>query len=910
MEFQRIKRSGPLSITVQLQHSASNWDTDANSDSGLDFTNPVTGELQISLEHADAVEYPVEITCSAQGDYLSFDTATWSVTDSSEFPVTVSFKTRAADACDPVIIKTKDDWFSVKQRIPSADLVVSYAAILSPLDDDLVKHAIEEYYGTGLHQTQLRDEHPVASLLSYEQYISVLDFLYEHGDYDSLPYQILESRSIKKRVVDPTGAFRAASIKELTEKIETYAAQEYLKSISLQDVIRETLFDAWDFDSWSDEHGKLVNLHPVDEFISHFGISKQLHDSLSDENIAHIVTTYYVSDRAETDMPITLSDVAGKVTEEKYNSERDDAIWHSLGESNKRISALAPLVPTAIDRGDNAVIAHFLYSLANSIEVENRKNKNCSTIYHASAELFEQSDFDRKTAVGKEAIIRSHIQRGYPYKSSESAQAFECYDAATRVYEKYESELNSASATPKFLHAVEQALKAVIRQMRSDGDTETAVARTNQVISRISEDVEEFDSYGTVAKFKAWKHGVHAANAVNNGSFKQANMHLSKSISHFRTYNEENLRSSRGEDPVFTEFAAELQQTAVTGLLAERDGRFEDAAGQYADAADEAENKLNRTGVADTFRAWARTAEAKTALAAGDVDTAAQTISDIQRDGVDVAFAELSKLDVLVTLLEEYREGLARDSEGVRQAFEAADISVTPKKYTLQYDTEYTTGYSLLLSRQRSKQLGIDPGENTEFFRLIEDAITPTGIIETENMKTESASDGGTQFEDTDSTTPSPSHSTSTSPPSPSSPPTTETVDREYTEAARLQRDPKFLQKVRRAYNERCAVCEIRRETPDGRPEVEAAHIKSVGDGGPDTLENGMALCRLHHWAFDNGWLAVDDEYRVLVREDPEKDGYADFAEYADKSLHIPDDPDSQPSLSFLRHHREKHGFE
>lgn len=907
MEFQRVKRSGPLSITVQLQHSASNWDTDASSDPDLDFTGSVTGELQISLEHEAAIEYPVEFIFSAQGDYLSFDTATRSVTDASEFPVTVSFETHAADACDPVIIKTKDDWFSVESRVPSADLVVSYAAILSSLDDDLVKHAIEEYYGTGLHQTQLRDEHPVASLLAYEQYVSVLDFLYEHGDYDSLPYPIIESRSIKKQVVDPTGAFRAASINELTEKIETYAAREHLKSISLQDVIRETLFDAWDFDSWSDEH---VNLHPVDEFISHFDLSKQSHDSLSDENIAHIVTTYYVSDWSETDMPITPSDVAGTATANKYDSERDDAIWLSLGDSDKRIPALAPLVPTAIDRGDDAVIAHFLYSLANSIEREHQKNKNCSTIYHASAELFEQSAFDRKTAVGKEAIIRSHIQRGYPYKFSASARAFECYDAATQVYEDYESELYPPSATPEFLHAVEQALKAVIRQMRSDGDTEAAVARTNRVIGRISEDVEEFDSYGTVTKFKAWKHGVHAANAVNNGSFKQADAHLSQSISHFRTSNGENPQSLRGEDSVFTVFAAELQQAAVAGLLAERDGRFEDAARQYADAADEAESELNTTSVADMYRAWARTADAKTALAAGDVDTAAQAISDIQPDDVDVAFAELSKLEVLVTLFEEYREGSTRDSEYVRQASEAADISVTPEKYMLQYDTEYITGYSLLLSRQRSKKLGIDSGENTEFFWLIEDAITPTGLAETENLKAESVSDGGTQSEGTDSTAPSPSQSTSTSPPAPSSPSTTETVDREYMETAQLQRDPKFLQTVREAYNERCAVCGIRRETPDGRPEVEAAHIKSVSDCGPDTLENGVALCRLHHWAFDNGWLAVDNEYRVLVREVPERDGYADFAEYADKLLHIPDDPDAQPSLSFVRHHREKHGFE
>lgn len=907
MEFQRVKRSGPFSLTVKVQHDAPHWNADAASNSNIDFTGPVTGELQISLEHDTAFEYPVDFIFSAHGEYLSFDTVTQSVADASEFPVTVPFKTHAANTCDPVTIKTSDDWFSSKPRVPSADLVVSYAAILSSLDATAVKQMIEEYYGTRLHQTQLRDEHPVASLLDYEQYVSVLDFLYEHGDYDSLPYSINEPRSIKKRIIDPTGAFRAASIQELTEKVETYAAQEHLKSVSVQDVVRETLFDAWDFDPWNEEHDEALDIRPVDEFISHFELSQQLQDTLSDENIAHIVTTYYVSNLSEAEMPITPSDETGIVTASEYDSERDDAVWLSLGNPDARISALAPLVPTAIDRGDDTVTAHFLYSLANSIEGEHRKNKNCSAIYHASAELFEQSDFSRKIAVGKEAVIRSQIQRGYPYKATASTQAFECYDAATRVYEEYESELNENSATPKFLHAVEQALKAVIRQMRSDGDTETAVARTNQVTDRISETVEEFDSYGTVAKFRAWKHGVHAANAVKNGAFKQADAHLSQSITHFRTSGEENPRSPTGEDPVFTVFAAELQQTAVAGLLAERDERFEDAAERYADAAGEADGELDTTSVADTYRAWARTAEAKAALAAGDVDTAAQIVSDIQRDGVDVAFAELSKLEVLVRLLEEYRDGSGRDSEGVRQAFEAADVSVTPEKYTLQYDTEYTTGYSLLLSRQRSKQLGLDAGENTEFFRLIEDAITPTGLSVNETMEAEGVSDGGVQSERTDSTVPSTSQSASTSPSSPS---TAGTVDREYTDTARLQRDPEFLKTVRDAYNEQCAVCGVRRETPDGRPEVEAAHIRSVSDGGPDALENGLALCRLHHWAFDNGWFAIDDEYRVLVRESPEKDGYAEFTEYGGDPLHVPDNPDAQPSLSFIRHHREKHKFE
>ncbi len=34
---------------------------------------------------------------------------------------------------------------------------------------------------------------------------------------------------------------------------------------------------------------------------------------------------------------------------------------------------------------------------------------------------------------------------------------------------------------------------------------------------------------------------------------------------------------------------------------------------------------------------------------------------------------------------------------------------------------------------------------------------------------------------------------------------------------------------------------------------------------GPDTLDNGLALCMLHHKLFDRGMLGLDDELSVVV---------------------------------------------
>ncbi len=75
----------------------------------------------------------------------------------------------------------------------------------------------------------------------------------------------------------------------------------------------------------------------------------------------------------------------------------------------------------------------------------------------------------------------------------------------------------------------------------------------------------------------------------------------------------------------------------------------------------------------------------------------------------------------------------------------------------------------------------------------------------------------------------------------------------------RKSRDPHFRQAVLRAYQYRCAVCgyDLRHDTvPVG---LEAAHIKWKQYGGPCTVTNGLALCSVHHSAFDIGVIGIDE---------------------------------------------------
>jgi putative restriction endonuclease len=78
-------------------------------------------------------------------------------------------------------------------------------------------------------------------------------------------------------------------------------------------------------------------------------------------------------------------------------------------------------------------------------------------------------------------------------------------------------------------------------------------------------------------------------------------------------------------------------------------------------------------------------------------------------------------------------------------------------------------------------------------------------------------------------------------------------------------RDQGFRRAVVIAYDHRCALCGIRMLTPDGHTVVDAAHIVPWSISRNDDPRNGMALCRLCHWTFDEGLIGVSSSYVVIT---------------------------------------------
>lgn len=70
-----------------------------------------------------------------------------------------------------------------------------------------------------------------------------------------------------------------------------------------------------------------------------------------------------------------------------------------------------------------------------------------------------------------------------------------------------------------------------------------------------------------------------------------------------------------------------------------------------------------------------------------------------------------------------------------------------------------------------------------------------------------------------------------------------------------------FRERVVAAYRSQCAMCRLRHDEL-----LDAAHIVPDSEEGEPKVSNGLALCKLHHAAFDSFLVSVTPDYGIQVR--------------------------------------------
>ena len=109
-----------------------------------------------------------------------------------------------------------------------------------------------------------------------------------------------------------------------------------------------------------------------------------------------------------------------------------------------------------------------------------------------------------------------------------------------------------------------------------------------------------------------------------------------------------------------------------------------------------------------------------------------------------------------------------------------------------------------------------------------------------------------------------------------------------------------FRERVLSAYRSQCALCRLRL-----RPLLDAAHIQPDSEGGEPVVSNGLALCKIHHTAFDKMFLGIRPDRIIHIHREVREEEDGPMLRYGlqqlhDKRIQIPRRTDQQPDPALL----------
>ena len=115
-----------------------------------------------------------------------------------------------------------------------------------------------------------------------------------------------------------------------------------------------------------------------------------------------------------------------------------------------------------------------------------------------------------------------------------------------------------------------------------------------------------------------------------------------------------------------------------------------------------------------------------------------------------------------------------------------------------------------------------------------------------------------------------------------------------------------FRKAVVKAYDYRCALCRLKVIRNITQNIVDGSHIKPFSMFYDNQINNGISLCKNHHWAFDQGWFAIDDNYRIIVANGLEEESphARTMKDFHSEIIFLPTLDKDLPRLESLQWHR------
>ncbi|WP_138503364.1 HNH endonuclease [Nostoc sp. PA-18-2419] len=116
-----------------------------------------------------------------------------------------------------------------------------------------------------------------------------------------------------------------------------------------------------------------------------------------------------------------------------------------------------------------------------------------------------------------------------------------------------------------------------------------------------------------------------------------------------------------------------------------------------------------------------------------------------------------------------------------------------------------------------------------------------------------------------------------------------------------------FRKAIVNIYDYKCVFCGLKVTKSITQNIVDGAHIKPFSQFYDSRIHNGIALCKNHHWAFDRGWFAVDEQYKIIVSNNLEEASphTKPMKDFHGETILLPNTEQLFPELEALQWHRE-----
>ena len=121
-----------------------------------------------------------------------------------------------------------------------------------------------------------------------------------------------------------------------------------------------------------------------------------------------------------------------------------------------------------------------------------------------------------------------------------------------------------------------------------------------------------------------------------------------------------------------------------------------------------------------------------------------------------------------------------------------------------------------------------------------------------------------------------------------------------------IVRDGAFRRIVTSVYGYRCAFCGLQ-ILNNQENIVDGAHIKPFSQFYDDRINNGLSLCKNHHWAFDRFWFTINDDYTIFVSDSLHEDSLhtTKMKDFNGRQIFLPSNSFYQPRIDAIAWHRQ-----